>query len=83
MDQETAIEIASQLKIVSNALGILCVTSEPIASQSLGIQARLLKSIGFENAQIAELLGSTPNSIGVRLAETKTWRSKSPKADQD
>jgi hypothetical protein len=83
MDEETAAEIASQLKLISSALGILCVTSEPIASQSLGVQSRLLKSIGFKNAQIVELLGSTPNSIRVRLAETKTWRSKSTKANQD
>jgi hypothetical protein len=72
----------TELRRLTRALSILCVLSPALATKSLGVHARLLKSIGFDNAEIAGILGSTANSIGVRLAETKSWRPQAGKADE-
>ena len=83
MDEATANRIAASLDLISKALCILCVSSEAIVSQPLGVQARMLKSIGLENGEIADILNSTANSIGVRLAETKSWRAGWAKTPDD
>ena len=83
MNEKIEREIADNLKLISKALGILCVLSDVAISKSLGVQARLLKSIGFDNETIAELLNSTAGSIGVRLTETKTWRDDLSKSETE
>lgn len=83
MDEKTGREIADNLKMISKALGMLCVLSEVTATKPLGVQSRLLKSIGFDNDTIAEMLNSTPGSIGVRLTETKSWRDDLSKAETE
>jgi hypothetical protein len=75
MNENTAKEILSELRLISRTLAFLCIATGPCANRPLGVQARALKSIGYGNSEIAALLNSTPNSIGVRLAETKSWRS--------
>lgn len=75
MDDLQAQEINNQLKIISRSLAFLCLTMTPIANRPLGIQARVLKTMGYNNAEIADILNSTPNSIAVRLSETKSWRA--------
>lgn len=83
MDEKTGREIADNLKIISKALGILCVLSGATATKPLGVQSRLLKSIGFDNDTIAEMLSSTPGSIAVRLTETKSWRDDLSKIETE
>lgn len=80
MEEETAREISRNLGLISRALAVLCVTSEPFVDQPLGVHARLLNSVGFEKDEIADILNSTSNSIGVRLSETKNWREKISKS---
>ena len=79
MNEDIDKDILAELKAISRTLAFLCVTAGPCAGQSLGVQARVLKSIGWDNTEIAELLNSTPNSIAVRLSETKSWRGRVPK----
>lgn len=83
MDEKTEREIADSLKLISRALGIISVISGATANRPLGVKARLLKSIGFDNDTIAELLNSTTGSIGVRLTETKTWRDDLSKPETE
>jgi hypothetical protein len=82
MNENTAERMLGELKAISRAMGFLCVATGPCANQSLGVQARVLKSIGWDNTEIAELLNSTPNSIAVRLSETKSWRGRLVKDEE-
>ena len=74
MDNINGQDLKDELNMLIKTLALMCITSDRIIDQPLAIQARLLKTIGFSNTVIAELLNSTPNSIGVRLSETKSWR---------
>ena len=82
MNEDIAQNILAELRVISKALAFLCVTAGPCANQSLGVQARVLKSIGYNNSEIAEFLNSTPGSIAVRLSETKLWRSRIVKDEE-
>jgi hypothetical protein len=82
MNDDMAQDILRELRVISRALAFLCVAAGPCASQSLGVQARVLKSIGWDNTEIAGLLNSTPNSIAVRLSETKSWRGRIAKDEE-
>lgn len=82
MNEDTAEGILAELTIISKALAFLCIAAGPCANQSLGVQARVLKSIGCDNSRIAELVNSTPGSIAVRLTETKSWRGRLVKDEE-
>lgn len=83
MDEKTGQEIADNLKLISKALGILSVLSTATSNKPLGVQARVLKSIGFDNDTIAEMLNSTTGSVAVRLSETKSWRDDLTKGETE
>jgi len=76
MDEQSLENIERQLKIIGRALAVQCLISATVHDQTLGFQARLLKSLGFEKNEIADILGSTANSINTRLNETKSWRER-------
>jgi hypothetical protein len=82
MNEDTAKAILGELRVISGALAFLCVAGGSCTNQSLGIQARVLKSIGCDNSRIAELLDSTPGSIAVRLTETESWRARVVKDEE-
>jgi hypothetical protein len=42
--------------------------------KSLAEGAPILKRLGFGNAEIADIFGSTPKAVSVRLAESKRSR---------
>ena len=71
MDEKLVASIARNLGIISRGLAYLCLSSPLMNDASVGRQAELLRTFGFENAEIAELLGTTPRTVAVRRAEEK------------
>lgn len=76
MDDKLIANIAQDLGIISRALSYLCLNSPSMSGASIGRQAKLLQTFGFDYKEIAELLDSKPKTISVRLAQEKKKRGK-------
>lgn len=55
---------------------LLLVNLEPLKQKQ---QIAILDQAGFGRTEIAEVVGSTPNAVGVRLAEIKKDKRKNQK----
>lgn len=82
MNEDNNKVLIDELKKLNRLLGIMCVTSDRMLDQSLAVQAKVLKSAGFLNTDIAEILNTSPNSISARLGEIKSWRDDLKPIDQ-
>lgn len=71
MEHEILAVIAKDLHIISRSLVYLCMEAPEMREASVGQKARTLRSFGLDNGEIAELVGTTANTIAVRLAEAK------------
>ena len=65
------------------ALALAAVYADQMKEKNLPAKAKRLSQLGFSNVQIADALGSTPNSINVALhmaRKRKTNRARSKRA---
>jgi hypothetical protein len=65
------------------ALALAAIYADQMKEKKLPAKAKRLSQLGFSNVQIADALGSTPNSINVALhmaRKKKTNRARSKRA---
>jgi hypothetical protein len=73
MSSDDNAELTKALSQIGRVLAVLY--AHQLGDVELPVKAEHLSRCGFSNTEIAELLGSTPNSINVAL-----HRSRHPKA---
>ncbi len=68
-----------KLDIIGRSLGALALRFAPSRPKTIGERARFLRSLGISNNHIAGILGTTPNTVAVRLAEARPQGSRKKK----
>lgn len=68
--------VAQLLEQAVNLLGILATKGLPEPGVTQKEQIRILASAGLQSKQIADLLGTTPGTVSVRLSEARSTGRK-------
>jgi len=72
--------LVHRLTIIGRSLGALALRFAPSRPKTVGDRSRFLKSLGFSYNEIAGILGTTPKTVSVRLAEGHPRRPRKKKA---
>jgi hypothetical protein len=75
MNVEYLLRCANALERISLVLGALY--ADKFGELELGEKAKKLQQIGFSNTEIAQLLGTSANSIGVLMHLKRKQKAKS------
>ena len=77
MQNQNETEIVAALNRISKILAGLLLNNIEKAEQ--GVKIKRLKGCGFSNTEIAEMLHTTPNSVGVAVHALKKKKSRKAK----
>lgn len=69
---------SASLRQIANTLGFLAVRPSDYRQKSDTEQIILLSNLGFDRNSIAAIVGTTPNTVSVRLSEAKVQQAKKP-----
>jgi hypothetical protein len=61
---------------IANTLGFLALTTSDYKNKSDTEQIIFLANLGFDRNSIAAIVGTTPNTVSVRLSEAKATQPK-------
>ena len=75
-------EIGESLKQIANALGVVAVNMEAMRDKGKGDQTYLLHMLGYDNGQIAAIIGSTSGSVSKMISNLKKAEKDKKEAKQ-
>ena len=72
-------DLVKGLNIIGRSLGALALRFAPSRPKSITDQSHFLRALGFDRNEIAGIIGTTPGTVSVRLAEGRTPRRRRKK----
>jgi len=69
---------SASLKQIANTLGFLALHTSNYKDKPDTDQIIFLSNLGFDRNSIAAMVGTTPNTVSVRLSEAKAQQAKRP-----
>ena len=69
---------SASLQQIANTLGFLALRNSDYKEKSDTDQIIFLSNLGFDRNSIAAIVGTTPNTVSVRLSESKAQQAKKP-----
>jgi CRP-like cAMP-binding protein len=81
---ESLDQLTARLQLVANCLGFLVVRFSDYRKKTDTERIPFLNSLGFDRNDIAAILGTTPNTVSVRLSEFRASKKrKKSTAEED
>jgi len=69
---------ASSLRQIANTLGFLAIRTSEYKDKTDTEQILFLADLGFDRYSIAGIVGTTANTVSVRISEAKAQQEKKP-----
>lgn len=82
MDDKFIEQLNQYLRIISRSFAFLCIASPTMAEKPDPEKMKVLKALGLDNTEIADMLDTTAKTVGVRLSEAKKSRKKKKKVNE-
>ena len=73
-----AVASSASLQQIANTLGFLALRNSDYKDKSDTDQIIFLSNLGFDRNSVAAIVGTTPNTVSVRLSEAKADQAKKP-----
>jgi len=67
---------SASLRQIANTLGFLALRISDYKDKPVAEQILLLSNLGFDRNSIAAMVGTTPNTVSVRLSEAKAQQTR-------
>ena len=75
-DEHHLAHSTAALKQIANTLAFLAMRQPDVATMNDTDRIILLSSLGFDRSSVAAIVGTTVNTVSVRLSEAKASQSK-------